>query len=219
MKKYESAFSGAATKVGSAAKKTAEDYAEKHLPDEPAFTAALVTRIRDGLSGYSKGGITWNSKVLSSHGPNTEESKFGADFLGALSLDLPGYSVKKGFLAQAKRQEPGKALSAKEWRRLQGQCTTMLNFSSDSYVFVYALNGVYVVPAISVAACMHAEDLHTLHPKTMSGFYKEHFMCFVGDKTIDSAKPKVLDNLLARVALEVSASVSENNDLFSDGDV
>ncbi len=218
MKKYDSAFSGAATKVASAAKKTAEDYAEKYIPDEPAFTAALVARICDSLSGYSKGGITWNSKVLSSHGPNTEESRFGADFLGSLNLDLPGYKVRKGFLAQAKRQEPGKALSTKEWVRLQAQCATMLNFSSDSYVFVYALNGVYVVPAISVSACAQAEDLHTLHPKTMSGFYKEHFMCFIGDRSIDSATPRVLDNLLARVSLVVSANVGESNDLFSRDD-
>lgn len=95
----------------------------------------------------------------------------------------------------------------------------MLNFSSDSYVFVYALNGVYVVPATSVAACKQAEDLHTLHPKTMSVFYKEHFMCFIGDRAIHSASPNVLDNLLARVALEVSATVSDTQDLFTNKEI
>lgn len=214
MKKYDSAFSSAATRIGGAAKKTAEDYSEKFIPDEPSFTAALVTRIRDSLSGYSKGGITWSSKILSSHGPNTEESRFGADFLGALALDLPGYSVRKGFLAQAKRQEPGKALVSNEWSRLQSQCNTMLGFSTASYVFVYSFNGVFVIPAVGVVACKQAEDMHTLHPKTLSGFYKEHFMCFFGDRQIDSATPRVLDNLRAKVALEISANVGEKNDFF-----
>lgn len=218
MKKYDSAFSSAAIRVGSAAKKTAQEYAGKYIPDEPSFTAVLATRIKDSLSGFSKGGIYWSAKILSSHGPNTEESRFGADVLGALSLDLSGYSVKKGFLAQAKRQEPGMHLTPSEWKRLQAQCNTMLNFTSDSYVFIYALNGIFVVPAISVAACKAVEDLHTLHPKNLSAFYKEHFMCFVGDRAIDSASPRVLDNLLARVAFEISASASNDLDLLTDGE-
>lgn len=218
MKKYDSAFSSAATRVGTAARKTAQEYAEKNIPDEPSFTAILATRIKDSLSGFSKGGISWSAKILSSHGPNTEESRFGADVLGSLSLDLQGYSVKKGFLAQAKRQEPGKPLATSEWKRMQAQCSTMLNFTSDSYVFIYALNGVFVVPAIIVAACQGVEDLHTLHPKNLSAFYKEHFMCFVGDRAIDSASPRVLDNLLARVVFEISASASNGRDLSTDGE-
>ncbi len=193
MKKYDSAFSSAATRVGAAAKQTAQEYAEKNIPDEPSFTAVLATRIKDSLSGFSKGGVSWSAKILSSHGPNTEESRFGADVLGALSLNLPGY-----------------------WKRMQAQCNTMLNFTSDSYVFIYSLNGVFVVPAISVAACQAVEDLHTLHPKNLSAFYKEHFMCFVGDRAIDSASPRVLDNLLARVAFEITASASNDRDLFTD---
>lgn len=215
MKKYESAFGSAATKVGTAAKKTVEEYIEKSLPDEPSVSVALITRVKDAISGFSKGGITWNAKILSSHGPGTEEAKIGADILGALSLNLPEYSVKKGFLAQAKRQEPGKALDAKEWKRLQDQCNLMLDHSPESFVFVYAMNGVYVVPAISVSACSGREDLHTLHPKTLSAFYKEHFMCFVGDRVITGATTTVLDNLLVRVAVEISASATDEKDLFT----
>jgi hypothetical protein len=214
MKKYESAFSSAATRVGTAAKKTVEEYVEKNLPDEPSVSVALVTRIKDAISGFAKGGITWNAKILSSHGPGTEEAKIGADILGALSLGLPEYSVKKGFLAQAKRQEPGKPLDLTEWKRLQAQCDLMLKHSPESFVFVYAMNGFYVVPAISVAACAGREDLHTLHPKTLSAFYKEHFMCFVGDKSITGASAAVLDDLLVRVAYEFTAIATDDKDLF-----
>ena len=216
MKKYDSAFSSAASKVGTAAKKTVEEYVEKGLPDEPSVSVALVTRIKDAISGFSKGGITWSAKILSSHGPGTEEAKIGADIVGALSLKFPEYSVKKGFLAQAKRQEPGKALDTKEWKRLQDQCKLMLACSPESFVFVYAMNGFYVVPAISVSACSGREDLHTLHPKTLSAFYKEHFMCFVGDKSITEATTSVLDNLLVRVAYELSASAVDERDLFTE---
>ena len=218
MKRYDSAFSSAATRVNSAAKKTTEDYAKGYIPDEPDFTATLVTRIKDFLSDYSKGGISWTAKILSSHGPNTEEARFGADLLGALNLDLPGYSVRKGFLAQAKRQDQGKPMRSAEWRRMQGQCNTMLKFTSESYVFVYALDNVFVVPAISVMACSNVEDLHTLHPKPLSRFYKEHFTCFVGDGRIDGASGSILDNLLARFSLELSATAAI--DLFTghDGD-
>jgi len=215
LKRYESALASAASKVGTAGKKTAEEYAEHAIPDEPTFSAALVTRLKDALTGYSKGGITWNGKILSSHGPGTEESKIGADILGALSLNLPGYSVRKGFLAQAKRQEPGKALGNREWTRLRDQCDLMLKFSPESFVFVYSLNGVFVVPAIGVVACVGVEDLHTLHPMTLSSFYKEHFMCFVGDRRITAATKTILDSLLARVAYEFYASTPEEQDLFA----
>jgi len=218
MKKYESAFSSAATRIGGAAKKTSEDYAEKVIPDEPTFTAALVTRIRDSLAGYSKGGITWSAKVLSSHGANTEESQFGADFLGSLVLNLPDYRLGKGFLAQAKRQEPGSHLTGKEWSRLQDQCKKMLAFSTAGYVFVYSLNGVFVVPAVSVVACLRPEDLHTLHPKTLSNFYKQHFMCYFGDKAIDSSGPTALDNLRARTTLTILASEGPKYDLFANNE-
>lgn len=218
MKKYDSAFVSAAARVGAAAKKTAQEYAERNIPDEPSFTATLAVRIKDSLSGFAKGGVSWSAKILSSHGPNTEESKFGADILGALSLNLPGYSVKKGFLAQAKRQEPGKPLATSEWKRMQAQCNTMLNFTSDSYVFVYALNGVFVVPAISVSACQTIEDLHTLHPKNISTFYKEHFMCFVGDREIDAASTQVLNKILAREVFQVTANASGDRAPFTHGE-
>ncbi len=214
MKKFDRAFRSAATKLTNAAAKTSQELADGGIPDEPSFTSALVTRFKDALDGYSSGGISWSAKILSSHGPNSEEKQFGADFLGVLDLNLPGYQIKKGFLAQAKRQEPGSKLSSQEWERLYRQCESMLQFTPEGFVFVYALNGVFMVPAISVIACSstHPQDLHTLHPKTTGGFYKEHFQCFIGEKRIDSATPSILDNLKARHAIEISAKTKIDNE-------
>ncbi|GAW68401.1 hypothetical protein GPEL0_01r4735 [Geoanaerobacter pelophilus] len=51
-----------------------------------------------------------------------------------------------------------------------------------------------------------------MHPKILSAFYKEHFMCFVGDKDIDSTSPRTLNNLIARVTIEVSGAATVEPD-------
>lgn len=196
MKRFDRAFSSASRRVATAAAWTVRDFGSGVLPDEPSFTAALVTRVRDTLDGFHASGISWTARILSSHGPNTEEAQYGADFFGALSLRSPDFSVTKGFLAQAKRQEPGTKLSGNEWARLKQQCDKMLAVTSESFVLVYALNGVYAVPAISVASCAGAEDLHTLHPKTVGRFYRDHFECWVGQgmpPIASDASPRLID--------------------------
>jgi hypothetical protein len=204
MERFAKAFSSAATKAARAATKTVRDYADGALPDEPSFTTALVTRIRDALDRNSTRGITWTARILSSHGPGTEEIQYGADVLGVLTLELPGFTITKGFVAQAKRQEPGCKLSASEWNRLKGQCDTMLAVTPESFVFVYALNGVFMIPAISVTGCATPQDLHTLHPKKTGQFYKEHFQCFVGDKRVQTINATALGDLRARTTLAIT---------------
>jgi len=207
MDRFKSAFRSAASKLAFAATNTMQDMARGGLPQEPEVTAALVVRFKDALNGHTKSGITWSAKILSSHGPKTEEKEFGADFLGVLRLELEGCSIIKGFLAQAKRQEPGRALSTVDWDRLKKQCEKMLSFSAESFVFVYSLNGVFMIPAIGVSACSNSEDLHTLHPKTTSQFYKEHFQCFIGERRIDQTSHRVLEDLRYRHGLEIRADV------------
>ncbi len=182
-----------------------QDYSIGALPDEPTITGALVTRLRDALDGFMTSGIFWSARVMSSHGANTEESVYGADFLGVLNLSMPGLSVSKGFLAQAKRQEPGTKLSRAEWKRLTEQCEKMLTYSTESFVFVYSLNGVYMVPAIKVVSCLTVEDLHTLHPQNTGPFYRNHFECFIGDRRLNSILTDSLKELKYRDGIEISA--------------
>ena len=194
MQRYASAFSRASTRLAHAATKTVQDYSVGALPDEPTFTGAFVARLKDALDGFTTSGIVWSGKVLSSHGPNTEETEFGADILGVLSLSLPGLRVVKGFLAQAKRQEPGSKLVRSEWDRLQIQCRKMIRHTPESFVFVYSLNGVYMIPAVKVLSCTDIEDLHTLHLKELV-VYRSPFECFIGDPRVDSATPAALEHL------------------------
>lgn len=213
MQRYASAFSRAASRLSTAATKTAREYAEQSIPDEVTFTGALAARLRDAIDGSSISGIHWRAKVLN---PKTEEPTFGADFLGVLTLGLPDLSVAKGFLAQSKRQEPGRKLAQREWDELSRQCDRMLRYSSESYVFVYAMNGIAVVSALSVSECTQREDLHTLQPKTISTFYGEHFRCFIGDRAINQPTPRVLDDLMARAGLAIAGSLEPQQRIFSE---
>jgi hypothetical protein len=86
----------------------------------------------------------------------------------------------------------------------------MLRFTPESYVFVYAFNGVFMIPALSVVGCTSAVDLHTLHPKNTRQFYKEHFQCFVGDRRLHQIDPSALQDLRSRSGIEVTGK-SEGN--------
>ena len=210
MNRFDRAFGAAAGRVQSAAIKTLNDFARSNLPDEPNFTTALVTRIHDNLAGFARGGVSWEARILS---PRHEEKRVGADFVGILRLNLPGYSVAKAFLAQAKRQEPGFPLAPSHWSALVDQCKKMCERSPESYVLVYARNGVVVVPAVGVLACSEHQDLHLLHPVGVKAFFKRHFECWVGQRldAPESAAPWLsVDELPAKgIELIGSANVED----------
>lgn len=210
MKRFDGAFRSAQAKVTRASKSTAREYAESILPDEPSFTVALATRIHDALRRPTAGGLSWDAKILSSR---TEEPQYGADFLGVLNLRLRSYAVSKGFLAQAKRQEPQAPLSTREWKRLNKQCETMIYLSAESFVFVYSREGVFVVPAASVVACSGRQDLYTLHPKPLGAFYRDHFECFVGDRNLHRTDVGVLSDLRYRAGLQLMATESQQTEV------
>ena len=125
--------------------------------------------------------------------------------MGVLQIDFPEFKVKKGFIAQAKKQDEGKKLTPSEWSRLVDQCRKMKKYSNESFVFIYSKNGFVVVPAVSVLACRDSEDLHTLHPTKIHHFYKQHFHCFVGDYRIQDNSSSVLEELRYRDGLMVTA--------------
>lgn len=218
MQRFNAAFESAASRLSAAANRTRDDMVAQRLPDEPAVTSALVTRFHDALDGYEKAGIRWSAKILSSHGRGAEEAIFGADFLGVLKIEFPEFEVKKGFIAQAKRQDEGKKLTPSEWSRFEKQCTKMMKYSNTSFVFVYSQNGFVVVPAASVLACRGSEDLHTLHPMKIHHFYKQHFHCFVGDHRIQDSSPSILEELQYHSGLMVIAKSPPSRDtpLFHD---
>ena len=119
----------------------------------------------------------------------------GADFLAAFQLAVDGYRVAKGFLAQAKLVEPSENFSSAEFKRLKDQCENMLEHSQASYVFLYSQqSGIVVIPAIEIVGARECNP-HELTNRTITGFYKEHFECFIGDIKIQCANNQTLEEL------------------------
>ena len=122
-----------------------------HIASEEDLTSALVTSTRFALDGIVTLGVKWEATVLTRR---TEEPRHGADLLFILDIDLPGYIVTKGFLAQAKLLPPGRNVPP-DRPRLVEQCKTMLQWTNAAYVWTYSQrDGFRAYPAISVAGPM-----------------------------------------------------------------
>ena len=191
---YYRAVRQVARRIASATDHAVEALSEGRVEHEPAMTDRMLGAIEESLRDFEVNGIRWSAKTLTDRGPASQESKYGADFVGVLNVDLPAFTISKGFLAQAK-------LIRNKWvdqsPKLKQQCERMLNLSADSFVFIYAYNGVRVIPAISVLATN--VDLGYLYSRSVQRFFEEHLQCFIGDRAIQSATPATLENLRTRL--------------------
>ena len=186
---------GIISSIRTAANHTLDAFSEKRTEHEPSFTDRLLNSIELQIDGKIIGGVKWTAKTLTDRGANSQESEFGADFLGALSLEFDDYNVKKGFLAQAKIVEPSDTFPKKESERLIDQCNKMLNHTSDAFVFLYShQSGIEIVPAVEVVSARHCNP-HELTTKAITEFFKDHLECFIGDRSIQVANSETLKTL------------------------
>jgi len=168
------------------------------VEQEPALTDRLLGVMEHVLNGETIGGVTWVAKTLTDRGRGSQESEFGADFLAVFRASLSDFNIAKGFLGQSKLIEPSQSLSSSEAERLRTQCERMLAHSPASYVFLYSQqSGIVVVPASDVVAARGCNP-HELTAKPMAKFYEEHYECFIGDTSIQSADPAGLEALRDR---------------------
>lgn len=193
-----------ASHIAEAANKTCLDLEAKCIEHEPQFTDRMLGRISEAMDNFEVKGVMWRAKTLTSLSPAAQEAQYGADFMGVLEINLPNYSVKKGFLAQAKMEHRIQA----EFNKLRKQCEQMLTISPDSFVFVYSCNGIYIIPAIAVVS---SETYQNIYYRYISTFFMMHLECFVGDRKISSPIIDVLDVIRkeynARSLLHLSASI------------
>src|SRR5438309_11786536 len=96
---YYQAVRGAAKRIADAINHTVEAIGEGRIEQEPAVTDRMLGAIEESLRNYSKKGISWSAKTLTDRGLRSQESKYGADFMGVLNIALPEFNVSKGFLA------------------------------------------------------------------------------------------------------------------------
>ncbi|MFZ2448018.1 MAG: hypothetical protein WAW37_16800 [Syntrophobacteraceae bacterium] len=147
-------------------------------------------------------------QALTDRGKGAQEREYGADFLGVLDINLSDFSVKKGFLSQAKIIEPDRVFPRREYERMHQQCEEMLWITPDAFVFIYSTQGIRVIPAISIVSATHCNP-HELYSRSLARFFEEHFQSFIGDRRLGAPNIDVLEvvqrEYRARAALYLSA--------------
>jgi hypothetical protein len=186
-----------ARRIAEAANGTMQALTEARVEQEPAFTDRMLGRIEHAMEGFETKGVRWTAKTLTDRGPKAQEKQFGADFVGVLTIRIPEYSVSKGFLAQAKLIEPNASIGEREFERMRRQCEEMLTVSPDSYVFIYSVSRISVVPALSVISAGRCNP-HDLYSRSVSRFYEEHFQSFIGDRDIHAPSITALEQARER---------------------
>jgi hypothetical protein len=208
--------------IAHVADEVVQAYREGRVVDEPHITdrflggvEAIVNTMRehDGLASPKR----WQAKTLrASSGSAAEEKRYGADLLGVLTIQIPDYNVAKGFLAQAKRAEPGLLFSAREWDRLQGQCDAMEKVTHEAFVLVYSrLQGMRFIPSGGLRG-LTRKDLLSLPSMPPRAFFERHFQCFIGDHRVNrpsvdalEAKHVHLDDFVGQPRNVLALSVSK----------
>lgn len=190
---------------------------DQRTEHEPSITDRFLGYVEANLDGEEIAGVRWEAKTLTSIGVNCQEVRHGADFFGVLLLDLPGYRVQKGFLAQAKRIEPGQYFRNADQQDLRDQCESMLNRTPVSYVFLYSkMSGIRVVSAIDVLASTPYSNPLDLSTWSLREFFKAHFECFIGDYRVSGASRHELELMAADVRARngiVIAGYSSDGDM------
>lgn len=206
---------GFAKKLAEATNRVVEDYMVGDVVHEEPFSDQLCGRLKETLVEFETPMIRWQTTVaVADRGrgrlsartltKTKEEPAFGADLVVVLDIETPALSVCKGFLAQAKRLEPGKALARGEHERLIGQCEAMLTITPSSMVFLYSRLGVYVIPATAVLA--HGiGDLWKIETYGIEILYMDFAMCWFGDPKIQATDEVSLEGL--RLVLDAPAAI------------
>jgi len=206
---YKSSAAKVAKIIGVAIEGAEAALTEGRIEQEPAMTDRMLGRIEQALENLEIGGITWKAKTLTDRGRNAQEARLGADFMGVLDVQVPGYLVKKGFLAQAKMIRRWGFLDTRD---LVEQCERMLAVSPDSFVFLYSEKGVVVTSATAVVAA--SGNLSAVHKEKVQKFFLSHLMCMIGDRAISSPTPSGLEDLLQRANARRGLSITAASPLY-----
>lgn len=207
MIRYRGFIRGAARRIARAADRATDDLNQSLAEQEPHLTDRMLGRIAESIEGYKSKGVSWTAKTLTDHGPGSQEKQYGADFVGVLDINIPGYKVKKGFLAQAKLLKSDN-MNPHDFDRLIDQCKQMLELSPESFVFHYSPGGIRVIPGIAVLAANGPDVVFSadeMYSRRISTFYEAHFECFIGDMRISEPSQRTLAELRARQLLYVAA--------------
>jgi hypothetical protein len=84
-------------------------------------------------------------------------------------------------------------------KELREQCERMLSITPDSFVFLYDVAGVGVIPALSIASSTRV--VNEFGVRDLGSFFEAHLTSLVGDRLFEAA----LRDELERLRIEYSA--------------
>lgn len=204
------AFQRILTAVESAEHNAIRGFSQGSIETEPTLTDRLLGAIEVAFEqGLECEGYSIRVRTLRDRGPNCPEKEFGADLISVLHVDVKGFSISKGFLAQAKisgkegiivngsgKRYPDVYLKLNESSsRLITQCKQMLWISPDSYVFIYTKMGIYVIPASTVVSVAKDNIQKKVNMKTLRWFMEDYLRSFIGDLRLQAFDDATLRNL------------------------
>ncbi|WP_265887139.1 hypothetical protein [Roseomonas mucosa] len=199
---YDETLKEAAQRAARAARMAMASYGRGEVTDEDDLTGVLVGHLGALLRGQI-GGLTWSSSVLRHRaGTAGEEARIGADLLIHVAFKTRTRRYSKGVLIQAKRVEPGTAMSAAAHGELIAQCNKMLGYTPASFVFDYTRTSMRCAPATRIAGTT-SRMLYDECPWTSYRFFLELFRCPIGDPRITSG---LVRDLPIPYALNITAT-------------
>jgi hypothetical protein len=188
---FDDAMRTAAHSAEQAVSRAMAKYRDGLVTDEDDLTGVLVGSLDAEFSakgGSDIGGLQWSSSILRHRkGVAAEEKRIGADMIIHVRVNTPIQTYSKAVLVQAKRQEPGDQMSAKERNELLGQCKKMLAVTPAAFVFDYAKGEMRCASTTKINGSTN-NDLHAACNWTAYRFFLELFRCPIGDPRITSAK-------------------------------
>jgi hypothetical protein len=179
------------------------------VSDEPSITDRFLQELQGSINRNTQAtGIQFLPTTQTFLGPSADESIVGADFVAVLNIQLPGMSVSKGFLCQAKRSVRGFPITMKsrknlgvgftnraEFLHLQQQVSKMLRISPDSFVCIYSDKVFAFIPALSVQGLQYGPTVNEVYAKSTMLLFNEFLMCFIGDRRLNATNASQLRRL------------------------
>lgn len=181
----------------------------EHLANEEDITSQFAGQLKNILN-FSKAEFSVRSRAIVTK-KTTEEPTLGADILVVFSFGSQEISISKGFLAQAKKIDAGKSIGgSQKMDILREQCRKMLDFSPESYVWLYSKERFRVQRAITAKAVTTNIPDDALS-QSLQSFFHDFLISMRGDPSISlqnfSRLRRIIQELDIRYALFISATV------------
>ena len=172
----------------------------------------LLGAVQEKLDGFDLGGC----KVKVATFKKKQESSVGADLAGIFELEAGGRKISKAYLAQAKVGSDYIGLQNQTFTRatnkdLLTQAESMLNTSSDSFIFVYSPTGIHCIPAFQVLLSgSNTVDTGSYPVRSFASFYEEFVKCFIGDHKIapEHLHAKDLEDYAEKISANAALQIS-----------